>query len=389
MAVGNGSYRRRSNGSYEYRFSYQDEYGRVCKKSYTSKDLDECINKANDFIEKQEQKNKGIDTEATIPEIMKARYQADFDKNYVGEQGYCRNLANLKIIERHIIGQIPIAEITVSHLDYFLRSITRYSSSVIGKVYVQLRTAYKIAMEKEIICVNLMEHRELRCPKSDKRTKKVRGFTQREQDIFVQCIKNHKVPNGRNNYKLQILIELFSGMRMGEINALQANNIDFEQGVIHVNRTISRGIEYREFVKDGTKTYAGIRDVPISKLLEPVLREALSAQEENPLDLLFYDSYKDDVIATHQVNAFFRRICEKCGLPYNGQHALRHTFATRCIEAGIPAIVLKRWLGHTDIHITLDTYADVFDSMNNDAMNKLDEHMKDYADHLNEMCKVV
>lgn len=56
-----------------------------------------------------------------------------------------------------------------------------------------------------------------------------------------------------------------------------------------------------------------------------------------------------------------------------GQHALRHTFATRCIEADIPAIVLKKWLGHTNIHITLDTYADVFDRMHLGAINKLDE----------------
>lgn len=60
-----------------------------------------------------------------------------------------------------------------------------------------------------------------------------------------------------------------------------------------------------------------------------------------------------------------------------GQHSLRHTFATRCIEAGIQAVVLKKWMGHTDIHITLDTYTDVFDRMNNESTEKYDDLIRE------------
>ena len=58
-----------------------------------------------------------------------------------------------------------------------------------------------------------------------------------------------------------------------------------------------------------------------------------------------------------------KRICEKAGVENLGQHSLRHTFATRCIEAEIPPVTLKNWLGHTNIHITLDVYSDVYDRM--------------------------
>lgn len=74
-------------------------------------------------------------------------------------------------------------------------------------------------------------------------------------------------------------------------------------------------------------------------------------------------------------NSFYKRICAKCNLEDNGQHALRHTFATRCIEARIPPVVIKNWLGHKDIHITLDTYADVFDLMNFSAVSKLEMYI--------------
>ena len=76
-----------------------------------------------------------------------------------------------------------------------------------------------------------------------------------------------------------------------------------------------------------------------------------------------------------KVQIVYKRICRKIGIPADGQHALRHTFATRCIESGIPAIVLKNWLGHTNIHITLDTYTDVFDSLNNKAVENFDQYL--------------
>lgn len=164
-------------------------------------------------------------------------------------------------------------------------------------------------------------------------------------------------------------------MRMGEINALKPENIDFEKKLIHIRATISRGIGCRPFVKEGTKTYAGMRDIPISNLLKPVLIEALENMKENPYGLIFYDHKAKSIIETTQVNNFFRRLCEKCGLEFNGQHALRHTYATRCIEAGIQPVVLKKWLGHKNIHVTLDTYADVFDRMNDNAVEQLEEYI--------------
>ena len=58
---------------------------------------------------------------------------------------------------------------------------------------------------------------------------------------------------------------------------------------------------------------------------------------------------KDGIIETSQINSFYRRICEAAGIEYNGQQALGHTFATRSIEAGVPPLVLKKWLGHTNL----------------------------------------
>ena len=103
----------------------------------------------------------------------------------------------------------------------------------------------------------------------------MKGFTQEEQTRFLDVLNDFKVPRNRNDYKLQLLIELYSGMRMGEINALRTEDIDLENGLVHVRATISRGLEYRNFIKDGAKTDAGVRDIPVNKALESVLKEAL------------------------------------------------------------------------------------------------------------------
>lgn len=119
-----------------------------------------------------------------------------------------------------------------------------------------------------------------------------------------------------------------------------------------------------------------MRDVPMSEIVKPIFEEALAEMKENKEGTIFYDYNMDRVVSTTQVCSFFRRIYLKHDIPYYGQHALRHTFATRCIESGIQPNVLKTWLGHTNIHVTLDTYADVFNSMNNDAINMFERYMR-------------
>ena len=235
-----------------------------------------------------------------------------------------------------------------------------------------IKTAFRIAQQKNVIVVNIMDDVNLRCPKSDKPDKKVRGMTEEEQKRFVAALNEYKPRYGSNSYKLQLLIELYSGMRMGEINALKPEDIHFDKGYVSVRNTVTVTKNNKRFIKNDTKTFAGKREVPISKPLEKVLRQALDEMKENPEGIIFYDHKNKSIISTTQVNSVYKTICQKAEVECNGQHALRHTFATRCIEAGIPALVLKGWLGHKDIHVTLDIYADVFERMNLRAISKFE-----------------
>lgn len=372
---GQGTIRISKSGRYEYRVSYYDESGKRKMKSFTNDTVEECVERAQKFLEENRYKTGLLKPSTTLAKIARQKIDADYERNFTGEAGYDRNLQTLAIIERDGIGKRPIKNITQGQMEHYLKSITGYSNTVIRKIYGMLRSAFKLAYDMKLIKHNIMLLPELRCPKSVKKDKKIRALTEEEQVRLVDAIRKHEKQSGRNEYKLQLLIELYGGLRMGEINALRPEDIKLDRGYIHVSQTISRGLDSRPYIKEGAKTYAGERDVPINNTLRPILEEALENARDNPHGLLFYDNEKDGIIETTQVNCFYRRICEKAGVEYNGQHALRHTFATRCIEAGVQPLVLKSWLGHTNIHITLDTYSDVFDKMDFDSAARFDQLM--------------
>lgn len=376
VKCGEGSMYVTKDGYYIYKFYYIDIDNKRKRKTLGGKDPDELYMRADEFLQNVTEIKRGTDKKATIPQILRRRYELDYKNGYTHEPGYYRNIASLRKIEDSNLGKLPIAKITLLDIENYLGTLKTYSNSVISKSYSQLKLAFGEAMIAEIIDKNLMESGRIRCPKSGKPDKKVSALTAEEQRALVEELGKYKRKGKRNEYTRQILIELYTGMRMGEINALRPEDIDFDKGIIHIRGTISRGIEYRTFRRDHTKTDAGMRDIPMNNLVRPILEKAISEMKRNKAGVIFYDHNKDDVISTSQVNCFYRGICEKAGIPFYGQHSLRHTFATRCIEAGVKPVVLKNWLGHTNIHVTLDTYADVFEGLNSASMDMLENHLK-------------
>ena len=141
---------RMINGKHNYRFTYVNEFGEKKRKSFSGVTKEECLLRAEEFLIKIEKKTAGIDPDATIPELLRRKYEEDYALNFVGEQGYARNLAGVAMLERAGIGRMPIADIRKPQIKSFLRSITSYSDSVIKKAYQQLNTAFRIALENDV-----------------------------------------------------------------------------------------------------------------------------------------------------------------------------------------------------------------------------------------------
>ena len=373
---GEGSLRRKPSGSFEYRIHFEDIYGNKKRKSFYGQSDVECKEKAALFFKDLEKEKSGVDLTLTIPQIARLRCEKDFRDNYTKEPGYARNLETIKIIERAPIGFVPIVKVTKKMIDIFLESICGYAEKTIQKIYQKMRGAFEWAKIHSLIDEDPFEKYGIRCPKSNKKNKEVCALSVEEQKMLVDYLNSFTPYNYRNDYRLQLMIEMYAGLRMGEINALRPQDIDLKTNVIHVRGTVTRNLENAAILEDGTKTENGLRDVPISSELLPYLRRALEQYQDNKYGVLFYDHVHDKLISTQQVNCFYIRVCEKLGIENHGQHCLRHTFATRAIESGVDAVVLKKWMGHKNIHVTLDTYTDVFASLHNTAITAMDDYLK-------------
>ena len=113
-----GSFRIKKNGKTEYRITYKDENGNTQRKSFTGFDEEDCMEQADEFLERIDRILLGVNMDATITEIVQAKYDSDLAKNYVGEQGYSRNMHTLGIIEKSAIGKVPIADLTEVHMRF-------------------------------------------------------------------------------------------------------------------------------------------------------------------------------------------------------------------------------------------------------------------------------
>lgn len=374
---GNGSlFFDSTRKKWRLQISYTAPNGETKRKSFSGDSKTEVRNKKKQF-ERDLALERITDTSnCSAVDLLKESADYDYKIGEIKEAAYTRRLYTVKIIEQSKIGKTPIVNLSEVTINDFLLSLkSKYSNSVISKVYSALTKAYKLAINKKIITFNLMDSPFIKKPKSDRQDTKVYAFTCEEQKVFLEALKKKRYQSKNIDYNSMFLIELFSGLRMGEICALTPCDIDLENQIIHVRNTITRGLDYKAVIGDKTKTPKGFRDVPINDYLKTVLKAVLDNYVENDCNLLFYNEKMNRPVSTQQTNDYFHRLCKSAGLKTTGgQHTLRHTFATRCIEADIPPEVIMTWLGHTDISITINTYCDVFAKRQNKAIDKFSKY---------------
>lgn len=318
----------------EYTLGYTDEGKRKFKTIYgkTRKEVKEKL----DLLISELKTDTYVDKSKMIfKDLCKQFIDDSFRLNKLNEASYKRKMGTYKEICGHYMASMEIQQINEKNIKDFLEYITKYSNSVIGKIYGLVNTTFKRAIRKNIIKYNILDDKlEFGKPKSNKKDKKVSGFTVEEQQ---KCIKALLSEENHFKYRYQFLLSMFTGMRMGEINALDVDkDIDYIHKIIHVRRTLTRDKNDKTIMGDYTKTKNGVRDIVMDSQIEYILKQYMKTEYiDNDERLLFYNP-KYTYYSTGQVNMVFKRFCEyfKINKCYDvNQHQLRHTFATRCIES--------------------------------------------------------
>lgn len=210
-------------------------------------------------------------------------------------------------------------------------------------------------------------------PKTRKEKRERRVLTVDEQEILLKYCDG--------NLRDLIEVSLSTGMRTGELRGLLWSDVDFENKIIHITGTLTE-LNGRAF-RETPKTMTSRRDIPMLENVERIFLRKLEARQNEDLsrlpkglEELVFKSRRGSPLSNTCYVRMLNRAVERInreGIEFEHvhPHALRHTFATRCIESGIPPQVLKTILGHSSLSMTMDLYAHVLPDTKAEEMQKI------------------
>ncbi|MFQ8661364.1 MAG: tyrosine-type recombinase/integrase [Clostridia bacterium] len=309
--------------------------------------------------------NNGI----PLNKLMRENAIKKLDMNLIGERTYSRIIETIKKIEETPLSIKNINDITSVEIQNYLNSLKNYSDSTIKKIKEQFSQTFREAINKGYIVKNPML--DVIRPRSTKKRKVVRALEIEEQQKLTDYLMN--VPITDEPYKVAYLIEMYLGLRIGEVLALRNTDINLHKNLISVNKTLSTDKNHKVIMGDSTKTYAGIREVPIPSFIRNEIINQMRLAENNRDKQLFLTP-NGEYVRPNNANRKLKELLEKMNITDITSHSLRHTYGTRCIEAGMRAVALQRLMGHTDVAITLNTYTSVFNKYKESELEKVNNY---------------
>ena len=168
------------------------------------------------------------------------------------------------------------------------------------------------------------------------------------------------------------MLALYGGLRIGEICALQWKDFNFEEGTVSVSKTIIRikntennAVTKTKVIIQEPKTEHSKRIIPLPDVLLPYYIEA--KKEETDFILTNAERFMEPRVFLEH----YKKILKKSGVKNYTFHALRHTFATRCVENNFDIKTLSEIMGHSNISITMQRYVHPSLEQKRVQMNKL------------------
>ena len=308
--------------------------------------------------------NKLFESDKIILMCELCKEWLEFKKEDIKESTYIKYR---NIILNHInphIGNAYINRLQSEDMQKYILSlkIGGLSNKSVRDILSVVSAIFKYAENKGFNTNNL--YFENLYPKSEKKQIKILSADERIR-LEKRIIKS------KNPSEYGILLALYSGMRIGEICALKWENIDLKAGTISVCQTLQR-LQDKEnkgktkILITEPKSQSSKRIIPIPAFLSALLKQI---KPKNPCAFfLTGDKYFTE---PRTLDNIFKKCLSDCDIQRINFHALRHTFATRCVEAGFDIKTLSEILGHSNVSTTLNLYAHPTLEHKRANMNKL------------------
>lgn len=270
--------------------------------------------------------------------------------------------------------------------------------STIDSLHTVLHQVLELAVEDDYLRYNPSDNalKELKKAHNMDSTKR-KSLTLKEQELFENYLINHE----QRWYPI-FYIMLWTGLRAGELTGLRWCDIDLENGLIDINHTLvyypkGKGLGCG-FSVNTPKTLSGRRKVPMTEKVKSAFLMEKKYQEENNIKCTsVIDNYSDFIFVNRfgmlqhygTLNKALKRIIRDCNyyilesnqkntnlclLPKFSNHSLRHTFTTRMCEAGVNVKVMQEILGHADIEVTMNIYAEATKEFTVEEMINLESY---------------
>lgn len=201
----------------------------------------------------------------------------------------------------------------------------------------------------------------------------IRVFSRNEQKMIEEYL--HKNMDLSNDL-IGIMLCLYTGIRLGELCALRWEDVFFDEGELYIHATMLRiqtpdnPDQKTKVITTMPKSDSSLRRIP----LPPNMYDLLS-EMKGPDGTYFLTRHKNMFIEPRIMESHFKAVIHAVGIADANFHALRHTFATRCIELGFDVKSLSEILGHSSVRITMDRYVHPTKEMKQKHMDKLADLM--------------
>ncbi len=305
------------------------------------------------------------------------KYQEWLDNwltNYVQPTSKTRTCVRYEeIIRQHLIpalGKYELTELSAYIVQCYITELLKSGNlkteqglapNSVNGVITLVKNSLKTAHSLELIPEYFGD--KLKRPRTKERP--IECFSVKEQKQIEQATLNDK-----REKMFGIVLCLYTGMRIGELLALEWRSIDFSAGTIEITNSCHDGKDiHGKFCRftDTPKTLSSKRLIPIPKQIMPCLKEKKKAAKSS---YVIVDK-KCEPISVRSYQRSFELLLKKICIKRKGFHSLRHTFATRALECGMDVKTLSEILGHKSPSVTLNRYVHSMLEHKKDMMNRL------------------